>query len=103
MVEADSGDAADLMRGIRRGKFYATQGPEVHLYADGDGYTVQSSPVSEIVFLSNLAGAPRVFEGDGMTEAHYVPRENEKFLRVQVKDADRNMAWSNILLIGETK
>ncbi len=103
MVEADSGEAADLMRGIRRGNFYATQGPEVHLYADGDGYTVKCSPVAEIVFLSNLTWSPRVFAGEGITEAHYVPRENERFLRVQVKDADGKMAWSNILLPDETK
>ncbi|MBQ9784417.1 MAG: hypothetical protein IJW29_02845 [Clostridia bacterium] len=97
MVEADSESSADLMRGIRREKFYATQGPEVHLYADGDGYTVKCSPVAEIVFLSNVVWTPRVFEGEGITEAHYVPRENEKFLRVQVKDADGKKAWTNII------
>ncbi|MBQ9773386.1 MAG: hypothetical protein IJW30_01845 [Clostridia bacterium] len=101
MVEAEDNSREALMRGLRRGSFYATQGPEVHLLRDGDGYTVKSSPVREIVFLSNLAASKRAFEGTDLTEAHYVPRENEHFLRAQVKDAQGRMAWTNIVLLNE--
>ena len=97
MVEAEDNSSRSLLAAIRRGAFYATQGPEVHLTRDGEGVRVTSSPVSEIVFFSNLAWTPRVFEGEGLTEAYYVPREGERFLRVQVKDAKGNLAWTNCL------
>lgn len=97
MVEAEDNTRAALMRGLRRGAYYATQGPEVHLLRDGDGYTVKCSPVSEIVFQSNFVWTPRVFEGENLTEAHYVPRQGETFLRAQVKDRDGKMAWTQIV------
>ena len=103
MVEAEDNTRAALMRGLRRGAYYATQGPEVHLVCDGDGYTVKCSPVSEIVFLSNITWSPRVFEGENLTEAHYVPREGERFLRVQVKDKDEKMAWTQIVSLPNAK
>ncbi len=97
MADAEDNTREALLRAIRRGKFYATQGPEVHLIPDGDGFTVKCSPASEIVFLSNLVWSRRVFEGEGLTEAHYVPREGETFLRAQVTDADGRTAWTNII------
>ena len=97
MAEAEDNTREALMRAIRRKQFYATQGPEVHLRRDGNGYRVQCSPVSEIVFLSNFAWCPRVFEGEGITEAYYEPKEGETFLRVQVKDQNGKRAWTNIL------
>ncbi len=97
MAEAEDNTREALLRSIRRRQFYATQGPEIHLLRDGDGYTVRCSPVREIVFLSNLVWTRRVFAGEGLTEAHYVPRPGERFLRAQVCDADGKMAWTNII------
>ncbi len=97
MVEAEDNTRDALLRAIRRQKFYATQGPEVHLYKEGKAYRVKCSPVSEIVFFSNLVWCPRVFVGEGMTEAYYEPKEGETFLRVQVKDQNGKRAWTNIL------
>lgn len=101
MAEAEDNTKEALLRAIRKKKFYATQGPEVHLFRDGDGYSVKCSPASEIVFLSNRVWAPRVFEGEGLTEAHYVPSDNERFLRVQVTDANGKQAWTNIFALDE--
>ncbi|MBE6588879.1 MAG: hypothetical protein E7643_01750 [Ruminococcaceae bacterium] len=95
MAEAEDNSPRALLEAIRSGAFYATQGPEVHLFRDGDGYTVKCSSVSEIVFFSNLTWSPRVFTGNGLECAHYVPRENERFLRVQVKDSAGRLAWTN--------
>ena len=97
MVDAEDNTRDALLRAIRRQKFYATQGPEVHLYKDGNGYRVKCSPVSEIVYLSNFVWTRRVFDGEGITEAYYEPREGETFLRVQVKDQNGKRAWTNIL------
>ncbi len=101
MVRAENNTRESLLRAFRAGYFYATQGPEVHLFCDGDGYTVRCSPCTEIVFFSNCAWSPRVFTGDGLTEAHYVPRAEESFLRVQVKDSDGHFAWTNCVILPE--
>ena len=100
MVEAEDNTREALLRAIRRGDFYATQGPEVHLIKNNDGtFTVKCSPCDEIYFFSNLTWTCRAFVGEGLTEAVYTPRENESFLRVQVKDACGRLAWTNIVAL----
>lgn len=103
MVEAEDNAPEFLLPAIRKGKFYATQGPEVHLLRDGDEFVVRCSPCSEIVFLSNLVGCPRVFTGEGLTEARYCPREAESFLRAQVLDADGRAAWTGVIPLRDVK
>ena len=97
MAEAESRSREDLLDAIKHGRFYATQGPEIHLFQDGDEYVVRSSPVSEITFFSNLAFAPRTFMKEGITEARYKPRNDEFFLRAAVTDRNGKRAWTNII------
>lgn len=98
MVEAEELSEKALTDAIRKGNFYASEGPEVHLYRDRDGYTVRCSPCREILFLSNSVFSHRVFVGEGLTEAHYLPQAEEFYLRAEVTDADGRKAWTNILL-----
>ena len=97
MVQAEENTPAELKKAIKAGRFYASQGPEVHLFKDGNEFVARTSPVSSIIFLSHYVWAPRAFDGDGITEARYTPREGEKFIRVMVEDADKKMAWSQIV------
>ncbi|MBQ7336221.1 MAG: hypothetical protein IJW92_07105 [Clostridia bacterium] len=99
MAKAENNSAKALLEAIRNGDFYATQGPEVHLIREGDSFSVKCSPCSEIVFLSNFVWRPRVFEGDGLTEAHYQPVAGERFLRAMVTDANGKQAWTNIITL----
>lgn len=99
MVEAEAGDAKTLMDAIRRGDYYATQGPEVHLYRDGDDFVVRCSPCSEIRYFSNSVYTKRVFYGDGITEARYQAKPEEHYLRAEVVDKDGKSAWSQIIEI----
>lgn len=103
MVEAEAGDAKTLMDAIRRGNYYATQGPEVHLYRDGDDYVVRCSPCSEIRYFSNSVYTERIFCGDGITEARYQARPEEHYLRAEVVDKDGKSAWSQIIEIQSKK
>ena len=96
MVQAEENTPAELKKAIKAGRFYASQGPEVHLFRNGNEFIAKTSPVSSIIFLSNYVWAPRAFDGDGITEARYTPREGEKFIRVMVEDAEGKMAWSQI-------
>lgn len=94
MLEADSLEAGDVVFAIRNAKFYASEGPEVHLFRDGDDFVVKCSPASEIVFFSDGVWSPRVFVGDGLTEARYTPQQNETFIRAQITDKNGKRAWS---------
>ena len=103
MLESDSLDQKDVVSAIKDGKFYASQGPEVHLLRDGDDFVVKCSPVDEIVFFSDGVWSPRVFVGDGLTEARYTPRDFETFIRAEVTDKHGKRAWSCPIVIGERK
>lgn len=99
MVKAEENTPEELKKAIKAGRFYASQGPEVHLFRNGNEFVAKTSPVSSIIFLSNYVWAPRAFDGDGITEARYTPRQGEKFIRVMVEDAEGKMAWSQIIPI----
>jgi hypothetical protein len=103
MVEADSLDQKDIVIAIREGRFYASQGPEVHLLKEGDEFVVKCSPASEIVFFSDGVWSPRVFVGEGLTEARYTPRNFETFIRAEITDKDGKRAWSCPISIEEGK
>ena len=97
MVEAAACTEEAILDAVRKGDFYATRGPEVHLRKEGDEVVVYSSPVNEIVFLSNQPFSRRVFEGEGITEARYRPLETETFIRATVRDKNGKEAWTNAL------
>lgn len=95
MVKADECTQDAILQALRRGDFYATQGPEVHLRREGDEFVVSCSPCSEIVFLSDRAWSRRVFRGEALTTAYYKPVENETFVRAVVTDGNGKTAWTN--------
>lgn len=99
MVEAEDNSPASLLPAIREGRFYASQGPEIHMWREENEMVVRSSPVCEVVFHSNLVWAPRVFRGEALTEVRYKLREKESFIRAEVIDRDGKHAWSNIITI----
>ena len=101
MLEADAVEELGIAGAIRAGKFYATQGPEIHLERISDKQVrVRCSPASKIVFLTNLPLAPhRVHRGNGLTEAVTDIQMSiyELYIRAEVTDAEGRQAWSNIL------
>ena len=101
MAESDDLDPAHLQQAIKRGAFYASTGPEVHLLRESDGrFHVLCSPVSEIIFFSNLAFSNRaVMEGDDLTEGWYDPHPGERYVRAAVKDKNGREAWSNPIIL----
>lgn len=97
MVESDSTDAAAVREAIKAGRFYASEGPEVHLrVVDGVGI-VDCSPASEIVFFSNGVYSNRLTVGEGLTHMEYRPVEWERYLRARVTDQSGKQAWSQIV------
>ena len=99
MAEAEECSREAILKAVREQKFYATQGPEVHLWREGDEMVVKCSPCKEIVFLSETVWSPRVFEGDGITEARYKVRDGESYIRVEVIDENGKKAWTNCIIL----
>lgn len=95
MVKANVCTQAAILEALYRGDFYATQGPEVHLQRENNGFTVNCSPCREIVFLSDRAFSHRVFTGEAITQAHYTPTENETYIRAIITDENGKQAWTN--------
>lgn len=97
MVETTDMDTQGLIRAIRAGRFYATQGPEVHIEKIApDKVRVKCSPCSKVVFQSNCVWSRgRVVRGEGVVEAEYVKYGSDRFVRAEVTDADGKKAWTN--------
>ena len=95
-VKAAECTSAALLDALRRGEFFATQGPRFSLAREGDRITVTCSPVSRVTFFSDiLYAADRVTAGEGITRAVYTLKRGERFLRVELADSEGRTAWSS--------
>lgn len=100
MVEAETASRDELLPAIREGRFYATQGPEVHLSVEGDEVTVRCSPCSEIaVFSDDVWVDHRMITGEALTEARVLVGRRDHFVRAQVTDREGRRAWTNCTVI----
>lgn len=98
-VEADAAEELGLVEALRQGRFYATQGPEVHLERiSPTAVKLTCSPAVKIAFLSNSVwSAGRMVRGEGLTEATYEFKRHEIFVRAEVTDACGRVGYSNII------
>ena len=100
MVESDDLSPENLKKAILEKRFYASTGPEIHLFRQGDTMVVECTPASEIVFASNLVISPsRATVGEGLTHAEYALNPKERFVRAFVTDSEGRQAWSNFVEI----
>jgi len=98
MVKAENNSQEAILKAIRAGDFYATQGPEVHMHREGDKIIARCSKCCMINFLSNSSWAPnRKQLGENLTYGEYTLRPWDKWVRVEVLDAEGNYGWTNIL------
>lgn len=100
MVESTDMDTDRLVRNIRAGRFYATQGPEVHIEKIApDKVKIVCSPVNKVVFQSNTTwAAGRIVREDGLVEAEYVKAPDDRFVRAEVTDENGLKAWTNYVI-----
>jgi len=97
MVKAPALTAEAILEAIRRGHFYATQGPSIlDVRVDEEAVHVHTSPVVEIRCISNRGrGLVVAAEPGAVLTSVTVPRSRiSKYLRVECVDAEGRMAWS---------
>ena len=100
MVRAGKLSSCEILDALRRGDFYATQGPHLSAEIEDGRLIIDTSPVSYIGTLSNLSwGRDRVVRGSSLTHHEYVINPNEKWVRVEVCDEHGKKAWSNIFVL----
>ncbi len=100
-VEADAAAASGVIEAIRAGRFYASEGPEIHFTrVSKHKVKVTCSPAVKIVFLSNAVWtSERVVRGTALTEATYIARSHERYIRAEVTDSQGRKGYSNIIRI----
>ena len=100
MVNADELSDEALASAIRKGSFYATQGPELRVTKEGKKIIIDTSPCEIIGTISNLSWTwQRVLRGNDVTHFEYEVRDNEKWIRVEARDKNGKKAWSNIFVL----
>lgn len=97
MVKATANEPDLLLEALKRGDFYASQGPELrNVQVLEDRIVVTCSAVATVVVQGHGSVSPAV-HGASMTHAE-IPRErlrNSPWIRVTVIDAAGRRAWSN--------
>jgi hypothetical protein len=104
MVQAEALSVPGIIDALRAGRFYATQGPAFYGITVGDDtIAVETSPVSRVTFCSNLNWVEdRCRTGSGLTREVYRVRPGERFVRVQLTDAEGKKAWSSPIITERT-
>lgn len=97
MVKAPSLDPEALLAALKAGRYYSTQGPEIHTLAiDGDELVVECSPAATIIALGRASADAAVF-GENLRAARLNLKKFRPggYLRLTVIDAAGKRAWSN--------
>jgi len=97
MVKAEENAPESLLAALKRGDFYASQGPELRgVRLDDDRLAVECSAVQTVIVQGHGSAAAAV-QGQSLTSAK-VPLDrvrNSQWLRVTVIDRAGKRAWSN--------
>lgn len=105
MVKAERLEEACILDALQRGYFYASTGPKiddlrvVHLADARPALRVHCSPCSAITFYASRSRGHR-FEappGETLDSAIYPISSEQVYLRVECRDAQGRIAWSNPL------
>lgn len=85
-----------IRQALEAGSFYPTMGPQVEFSTEGNLVKVKLEAEAKIYFIAGMGpgqGPVIVSERQG-TEAHYQPKGDEQFVRVEVVNDQGQRAWS---------
>ena len=97
MVKARTFTIADILKALRDGHYYSTQGPEIRSFTIENGtVTVECSPCEEVHLISYEPRGASVYDVDGrpLTRVEIPLKGGERYVRVECVDAQGRTAWS---------
>jgi len=106
MVKAPALTAEGLLDSIRRGLFYASNGPGIEeLTITDESVMVRTAePCRSINFVGPSWGTSESFtpiDGSLISEAEFELRDDQAYVRVECVTPEGQMAWANPLWLGE--
>lgn len=101
MIRAEELSVEAVMEALRRGRYYASTGPEIHDLTVSDGrLRVTTSPVASIALVSAPTQGGRVLAPEGETiSAAQFTLPPARYCRVEIVDHRGKVAWSNPLFL----
>jgi hypothetical protein len=100
MVNAETRSAPAILEAIRRGRFYASCGPEFRSLRCADGcVTIETSPVAfaRLVGPGWLGERRGAFDGSLLTTATFTVPGDWEYAFLEIEDATGRRAWTNTL------
>ena len=101
-VQADALNSRAICEAIRDGRTLATEGPIASIRREGEDIILETTPVDDAVFCSNIVWKPgRRQTADGGTRFvyHPSPEDGEFYVRAEVTDRQGRRAWTNCLVL----
>ena len=103
MVQAEECTRDALIRAMKEGKYYASQGPILDVQWKEGKMIVHTSEVEEIVYYTDSVWTPhRADVGHDLTYGEYEPAKLDTYVRVEVKDKHGNYAWSQYYIVKKS-
>lgn len=105
-VEADMLRQQSIIDALKSGRYYASNGPEIHDLRVEDGLLrVQCSPVKFIKFITHPYNGRTLYNKDAspIVEGAYRIDGGEQYIRVECVDFAGHIAWSNPVFPGESQ
>ncbi|HVW29574.1 MAG TPA: CehA/McbA family metallohydrolase [Polyangiaceae bacterium] len=94
-VFADHADRTEICDALRTGRLYATTGAELQaISVTGEGYRVTPKDVDATVTFIGASGAELAKIPTHGSDAVYVPRGDEGYVRARVENAGGKQAWT---------
>lgn len=100
-VKANDLSEKSIKDAMKKGDFYASQGPEFRsVNIEEKTIEVSCVDVKTIVFYSNTVWCEdRVFTG-GVNHAQYKIKDTDRYVRIELIDDNGNMAWSSPIAVN---
>lgn len=97
-VEADELRQESVIEAMKAGRYYSSNGPEIHGLRVEDGrLVVECSPVKFIKFITHPYNGRTLYNRDAspIQRGAFRIDGNERYIRVECVDFEGNVAWSN--------
>ncbi len=104
MIKANSLDYEEVTDALFKGKFYASQGPEIYELFTEDGFiAVKCSDAKRITLTTNRRSAKIIDAKDGevLNEAKFSIDQDDVYVRITVKDSSGKCANTNAYFVED--